>query len=120
MCCKNTRVVDQRTAHGPYRTDIVLTEQGEHAAQELNARLNGLSFLRIFTSPLRRARRTAELAGFGESAQADPDLMEWSYGNYEGMRMVDIRAKPPAGVCLKMVIREGNIGRSGDGCRPCH
>ena len=77
------------------RTDIPLTERGEHAAQELNARLKDLSFAKIFTSPLQRARRTAELAGFGESAGADPDLMEWDYGDYEGRRTVDIRAERP-------------------------
>jgi len=77
------------------RTDIALTERGEHVAQELNARLKCLSFAKIFTSPLQRARRTAELAGFGESAQADPDLMEWDYGDYEGRRTVDIRAERP-------------------------
>jgi broad specificity phosphatase PhoE len=77
------------------RTDIPLTERGEHAAQELSARLKGLSFAKVFTSPLQRARRTGELAGFGESAQADPDLMEWDYGTYEGRRTLDIRAERP-------------------------
>jgi len=78
------------------RTDIALTEQGEHAAQELRARLKDLSFAKVFTSPLQRARQTAELAGFGESAEADPDLMEWDYGDYEGRRTVDIRAERPS------------------------
>ncbi|MDT3706191.1 MAG: histidine phosphatase family protein [Thiobacillus sp.] len=77
------------------RTDLALTERGEHAAQELRARLQGLSFTKVFTSPLQRARRTAELAGFGESAEIDPNLMEWDYGNYEGRRTVDIRAERP-------------------------
>ena len=77
------------------RTDLALTEAGEHAAQELSARLQGLRFAKVFTSPLQRARRTAELAGFGESAEADPDLMEWDYGTYEGRRTVDIRAERP-------------------------
>ena len=77
------------------RTDIPLTERGEDDAQELSARLRGLSFAKVFTSPLQRARRTGELAGFGESAQADPDLMEWDYGAYEGRRTVDIRAERP-------------------------
>ena len=77
------------------RTDIALTEAGEHAAQELSARLQGLRFAKVFTSPLQRAWRTAELAGFGESAEADPDLMEWDYGTYEGRRTVDIRAERP-------------------------
>ena len=77
------------------RTDLALTESGEHAAQELSARLQGLRFAKVFTSPLQRARRTAELAGFGASAEADLDLMEWDYGTYEGRRTVDIRAERP-------------------------
>ena len=77
------------------RTDIPLTERGEHAAQELNMRLKELRFANVFTSPLQRARRTCELADFGESAQPDPDLMEWHYGAYEGRRTVDIRAERP-------------------------
>ena len=77
------------------RTDIALTKQGEHAAQELHARLKGLSFAKVFTSPLQRARQTSDLAGFGASAEADPDLMEWDYGDYEGRRTVDIRAERP-------------------------
>jgi broad specificity phosphatase PhoE len=75
------------------RTDIPLTERGEDDAQELSARLRGLSFAKVFTSPLQRARRTGELAGFGERAEADPDLMEWDYGAYEGRRTIDIRAE---------------------------
>jgi broad specificity phosphatase PhoE len=77
------------------RTDIPLTERGEDDAKELSARLRGLSFAKVFTSPLQRARRTGELAGFGESAQADPDLMEWDYGAYEGRRTIDIRVEHP-------------------------
>ena len=77
------------------RTDIPLTERGEDDAQELSARLRGLSFAKVFTSPLQRARRTGELAGFGERAEADPDLMEWDYGAYEGRRTLDIRAERP-------------------------
>jgi len=77
------------------RTDIPLTEQGERGAQELSARLKGVSFAKVLTSPLQRARRTAELAGFGDCAQPDPDLMEWNYGAYEGRRTADIRAERP-------------------------
>jgi broad specificity phosphatase PhoE len=76
-------------------TDIPLTARGEHAAQGLRAGLKELSLAQVFTSPLQRARQTAELAGFGESAEADPDLMEWDYGDYEGRRTVDIRAERP-------------------------
>ena len=77
------------------RTDIPLTERGERAARELSAHLQGLSVAKVFTSPLRRARQTAELAGFGESAELDSDLMEWDYGAYEGRRTVDIRVDLP-------------------------
>lgn len=77
------------------RTDIPLTQQGEHAARNLNARLKELNIANVFTSPLQRARRTGELAGFAD-AEIDPDLMEWDYGAYEGLRAVDIRAKYPS------------------------
>jgi len=77
------------------RADIPLTERGEHAAQELSAWLQGLSFAKVFTSPLQRARRTGELAGFGERMEPDADLMEWDYGAYEGRRTLDIRAEHP-------------------------
>src|SRR5262249_6318290 len=56
---------------------------------------SGMSFVRVFTSPLQRAVRTCELAGFGAVAEADPNLMEWNYGDYEGLRTVEIRAKRP-------------------------
>jgi len=77
------------------RTDIPLTERGERDAQELSARLSGLSFAKVFTSPLQRARRTGELAGFGKSAEVDPNLTEWDYGTYEARRTLDIRAERP-------------------------
>jgi probable phosphoglycerate mutase len=57
--------------------------------------LSGVVFDRVFTSPLRRARRTCELAGFGSVAQIDPDLVEWDYGEYEGRRSVEIHAERP-------------------------
>ena len=72
------------------RTDIQLTERGERDAQELSARLRGMTFANVHTSPLQRARRTGELAGFGAQAEADADLMEWDYGAYEGRRTADI------------------------------
>ena len=77
------------------RTDIPLTERGERDAQGLAARLKDMSFATVLTSPLKRAERTAELAGFGERSVADPDLQEWDYGAYEGRRTADIRAERP-------------------------
>ena len=81
------------------RTDIALTEQGERDARALASRLKGLTFAQVFTSPLQRARRTAELAGFGKDAYIDCNLAEWDYGAHEGRRTADIRAGRP-GWCL--------------------
>jgi broad specificity phosphatase PhoE len=72
------------------RTDLPLTERGEANAHRLGERLSGLTFAKVFTSPLRRAMRTCELAGFGSMAQIDADLVEWDYGEYEGRLTVDI------------------------------
>jgi len=77
------------------RTDIPLTEQGEQDARKLAERLRALEFSRVFTSPLQRARRTCELAGLGDLAEIEPDLAEWDYGEYEGLRPVDIRKTRP-------------------------
>lgn len=77
------------------RTDLPLTEEGERQARSLAPRLAGLSFARVFTSPLQRAARTCELAGFGVTAQPDPDLLEWDYGDYEGRRTADIHKERP-------------------------
>ena len=76
-------------------TDLPLTERGECNARRLGERLKGLEFARVFTSPLQRASRTCELAGFGPRAEIDRDLVEWSYGDYEGLRTADIHAKRP-------------------------
>ncbi|MBV9742528.1 MAG: histidine phosphatase family protein [Acidobacteriia bacterium] len=76
-------------------TDLPLTTRGECNARRLGDRLRGLEFARVFTSPLQRANRTCELAGFGPCAQVDRDLVEWNYGEYEGLRTADIRARRP-------------------------
>ena len=77
------------------RTDIPLTEQGERDARELAERLRGVSFSRVFTSPLTRARRTCELADLNKVAEVEPDMAEWDYGDYEGQRAGDIRKGRP-------------------------
>ena len=76
-------------------TDLPLTKLGESNAQRLRGRLSGLTFARVFTSPLRRARRTCELAGFASVAEIEPDLVEWNYGEYEGRRSVEIHGARP-------------------------
>jgi len=76
-------------------TDLPLTERGECNARKLGERLNGMKFAKVFTSPLQRARRTCELAGFGGVAEIDRDLVEWDYGEYEGRLTVDILRERP-------------------------
>lgn len=76
-------------------SDIPLTPRGEQNARQLGRRLRGLTFARVFTSPLSRARSTCELAGFGERAEIDADLVEWDYGDYEGLRTINIRLERP-------------------------
>ncbi len=77
------------------RTDLPLTERGERNARALGQRLRGLEFAKVYTSPLQRAARTCELAGCGTSAEIDPDLVEWDYGQYEGCRTAEIHAERP-------------------------
>ena len=77
------------------RTDLPLTERGERNARALGERLRGLTFAKVYTSPLQRAARTCELAGFGSAAEIASDLVEWDYGQYEGRRTTEIRAERP-------------------------
>ena len=76
-------------------TDLPLTQNGERNARRLGERLKGLTFAKVFTSPLQRARQTCDLAGFGPAAEIDPDLVEWDYGRYEGLRSAEILAQRP-------------------------
>lgn len=76
-------------------TDLPLTERGEQNARRLADRLRGTTFAKVFTSPLKRAARTCELAGFGRVVEIDPDLVEWNYGEYEGRRTPEIRVERP-------------------------
>ena len=76
-------------------TDLPLTERGERNALRLGQRLAGSVFAKVLKSPLQRAVRTCELAGFGAVAEVDPDLVEWNYGDYEGLRTAEIHAVRP-------------------------
>ena len=76
-------------------TDLPLTERGERNARRLEERLRGVTFAKVFTSPLQRATRTCELAGFGAVAEIDRDLLEWNYGEYEGRLTTDIHRERP-------------------------
>ncbi len=77
------------------RTDLPLTERGERNARRLGERIRGMTFTKVLTSPLQRAFRTCVLAGFGEVAQIEPNLLEWNYGDYEGLRTAEIHANRP-------------------------
>jgi len=77
------------------RTDLPLTPNGERNAGRLRARLDGVPFAKVFTSPLQRARRTCELSGFGARAEIDADLVEWDYGEYEGRTSEQIHVERP-------------------------
>ncbi len=81
----------QHTGH----TDLPLTERGERRARHLGELLQGIPFALVLVSPLRRACRTCELAGFGDVARVEPNLSEWDYGDYEGRTSADIRAERP-------------------------
>jgi broad specificity phosphatase PhoE len=76
-------------------TDLPLTPDGERNARQLAERLKGMTFAKVFTSPLQRAARTCELSGFGAGAQTDPDLVEWDYGKYEGLTSAEIHRQRP-------------------------
>jgi broad specificity phosphatase PhoE len=76
-------------------TDLPLTARGEENARRLVKRLAGVTFSKVFTSPLQRARRTCQLAGFGNVAEVDNNLVEWNYGDYEGRRSPEIHAERP-------------------------
>jgi len=75
------------------RKDIGLTPRGEIDAKKIGQRFAGIQFSKVYGSPLQRARRTAELAGF--TPEFDPQIMEWNYGAYEGLTTSEIRATRP-------------------------
>lgn len=76
-------------------TDIPLTEGGRRVAKQLAPLLSGVDFELVLVSPLQRARQTCELAGLGEHARVDQDLMEWNYGEYEGLTPEQIHRRTP-------------------------
>jgi broad specificity phosphatase PhoE len=77
------------------RSDLPLTAEGREQARALVAQLAGLDFAAVFVSPLQRARETCELAGFADRAVVEPDLIEWDYGEYEGMTSSEIEQRRP-------------------------
>ena len=76
-------------------TDIPLTDNGRRHAEALRPRLEGTEFAAVFSSPLRRALETCRLAGFGDRCIERPELVEWNYGEYEGLTTAEIRKTVP-------------------------
>lgn len=76
-------------------TDLDLTEEGRRRARGLAPVLAAGQFSRVLTSPLKRARETCEIAGFGDRAEVRDELHEWDYGEYEGLTTPEIRSRRP-------------------------
>ena len=87
-------------------TDLPLTENGRQVARLLRPVLVKESFALVLTSPLQRARETCRLAGFGDAANVEPDLVEWNYGRYEGLTFDQIHATTPGW----LIFRDGCPG----------
>lgn len=76
-------------------TDLPLSGRGRQNARQLGERLRNMNFAKVFTSPLQRASKTCELAGYAAVAEVDRNLVEWNYGNYEGLRTAEIHGQRP-------------------------
>jgi len=101
------------------RTDVGLTEHGRQRALELRSYLAGTEFTAVFSSPMKRARETCAIAGFGDVASVDEGLMEWDYGVHEGRTTEEIRAETPGWSVWKDEIVGGEtaeeVGERADG-----
>jgi len=93
------------------RTDLPLNERGEENAQRLGNTLRSIHFAKVFTSPLRRVARTCALAGFGDVAEIDRDLLEWDYGLYEGKTTSEIVHERPGWEQFRDGCLEGESAR---------
>jgi len=87
-----------RTMRHTGRTDVELTEHGREQAKMLRRALEGHDFARVIASPLSRAFETCRLAGLGEGAERSDALLEWDYGEYEGLTTPQIRERRPGWV----------------------
>jgi broad specificity phosphatase PhoE len=87
-------------------TDIPLTDNGRRLAERMRPVLAKETFVLVLVSPMQRARETCELAGLGDKAVIDPDLMEWNYGEYEGLTPDQIHEVAPGW----LIVRDGCPG----------
>jgi probable phosphoglycerate mutase len=97
-------------------TDIPLTDHGRQRAVELKEYLNGRKFAAVYTSPMQRARQTCAIAGYGDVAVVDDNLMEWNYGESEGKTTKEMRAKygPTWSVWTDPIIGGESVEQVGD------
>ena len=103
------------------RTDIPLTEAGRAAARDLAPLAAKTKLALVLTSPLGRARETCELAGLAGQAHVDPDLLEWHYGDYEGLTLEQIHTRAPGWLVFIDGCPGGETPRAGGGTGgPCH
>lgn len=93
--CRHGETEWSRSGQHTSTTDLPLTDKGEKQVEALAKRLEGIEFTKVFCSPLLRARQTCEIAGLMGEAVIDDDLFEWRYGDYEGIKTVDIRKTVP-------------------------
>lgn len=112
-------------------TDVPLTDLGREQARALGTPLSGLDLALVLTSPLSRATETCQLAGLGDHAVEDPDLIEWDYGEYEGLTTDEIRrdvpgwtiwdGRPPGGETVEQVGERADrvIARLSEAGGPC-
>jgi probable phosphoglycerate mutase len=101
------------------RTDIPLTDHGRKRAEELRDYLKGMTFSAVLVSPMKRARETCKIAGYGNQAVVDEGLKEWDYGIYEGKTTAEIRSEVPGWSVWKDPIIDGetaeDVGARADG-----
>jgi probable phosphoglycerate mutase len=82
-------------------TDLSLSETGEAESRLLAPLLRKVSFSQVWVSPLLRAQQTCELAGLKPQARIEPDLVEWDYGDYEGLRSAEIQQRRPGWIIFR-------------------
>ena len=95
VCVRHGETVWSRDGRHTGRTDIPLTDRGREDARALASALAGWRFARVLASPLQRARETCALAGLGGQEELCPELMEWDYGDYEGLTSDQIQERRP-------------------------